>query len=349
MLIEALVLRKKGGPFKLEEVNLDEPRDDEILIQMMATGICHTDIAVRDGSIWKHLPSVLGHEGAGVVAKVGKKIKKVEVGDKVILSFDSCGKCLECKKGHPANCLKFEDLNINWKRVDGSPTIWDKKGNPIGGSFFGQSSFANHALVHERNVVPIDADFEELLYFAPFGCGIQAGSGTILNELKPKSNQTLGIFGAGAVGLGALMAARLLKVKNITVVDLIPSRLKMAKELGAAHVVKKIKDQEFDFIVETTGNTTVIKQALNALKPAGTGSFLAVSKVTPKKVKPKQTIIESSAGDSIPQELIPYLVKAYKKGQFPLDKLIEYYPAADINKAIKDSISGKTIKPVLLW
>lgn len=349
MLINALVLRKKGGPFKMEEVELDDPKDDEILVSMMATGICHTDIAVANGELWEHFPSVLGHEGAGIVTKVGKKIKKVVPGDKVILSFDSCGKCEACKDDHPADCSKFEQLNLKWKRADGSSTIRDAKGKPVGSCFFGQSSLASYALVHERNAVLIQGDFDELLYFAPLGCGIQAGAGTVINELQPEKNQTIGIFGAGAVGLAAVMAASLLGVKKIIVVDKIPGRLKLAKELGATTVAKQMPAGELDFVVETTGDTKIIKQALSVLKSNGTGTFLAISKTEPKKLKPKQTIIQSTAGDSTPQEFIPFLIKEYRKGNFPIDKLIEFYPADEINAAIKDSLSGKVIKPVLLW
>ena len=353
----AAVVRKRGSKFQFEKVTIDDPRSDEILVRIVACGICHTDIALRDGLWIAHFPCVLGHEGAGVVEKVASKVKKIRVGDRVLLSFDSCGRCSSCRKNHPAHCSKFDVLNTAWRRPDGSATIWDSKGKPLAANLMGQSSLAYYALTHERNAIPIKVSEKELALFAPLGCGIQTGSGTVLNELKPKRGESIAIFGVGTVGLSAIMAARMKNINPIIAIDVVPSRLKLAKRLGA-HIVINSKEENpqdlvdsVDNIVETTGRCQVIEQAMQLLSPRGKISLLAISVDEEPPLKPKltQKIIESIAGDSHPQKFIPYLIRCYKKGIFPFDKMVRLYPASKINQAVRDSVKGVTIKPVLLF
>lgn len=358
----AAVVHHPGGPFVMEDVELDDPRPDEVLVRMVGCGICHTDIAARDGLFGSEFPAVFGHEGAGVVEDAGTAVKRLYTGDKVVISFSSCGKCPECRRGHPAHCLAFDTLNFGDARSDGSPTIFDAAGEPIGGCFFGQSSFACRALARERNVVRVDAESEdELAMLAPLGCGIQAGAGTVLNELKPAPGESLAVFGAGTVGMSALMAARLAGANPIVAVDVVPARLDLARELGASLTLdgrtERLAAQIRNGIgpvthaVDTTGVSRVIREAFEALGPGGRLSLLAVSAdeghITEGPASRGRRAFFSVAGDSDPQRFIPLLIGHYRTGGFPLDRLVREYPFPEINEAVRDSLRGAAIKAVL--
>ena len=355
---QAAVVRECRGSFVFEDVVLDDVRPHEMYVRIVACGICHTDVAVRDGMMAYPFPCVLGHEGAGIVEAVGGKVSSFRVGDAVLLSFRSCGRCQGCRSGHPSRCRQFDMLNFSGTRSDGSPTMWDSTGAPLAGSFFGQSSFAYMSLTHERNAIRVDSP-DELALFAPLGCGLQAGAGTVLNELKPQEGESIAILGAGSVGLAAVMAARILQAGPIIVTDIVPSRLALAKDLGAEVVIdsrnepllRSVRDRIGDvmYVVDTTGNSKVINQALEFLHPRGKISLLAISAddLPLNAAAPHQTVIESIAGNSNPQIFVPRLISLYKEGKFPLDRLIRHYPAEEINTAILDSVRGIAIKPVL--
>jgi aryl-alcohol dehydrogenase len=243
--------------------------------------------------------------------------------------------------------------------MDGASTMWDSSGAAIGGNFFGQSSFAYQALTSERNVIRLDCSETDLALFAPLGCGLQAGAGTVLNELQPKPGQAILILGVGAVGCGAMMAAKTARAYPIIVVDIIESRLHLAHELGADIIINAKAEpitssvrrrlNSVMYAVDTTGRSSVINAALDLLHPKGTISLLAISADDKPLQTPTadQTVIESIAGNSNPQECIPHLIALYKKGAFPFDRLIKNYPAQDINAAVQDSLRGSVIKPVL--
>jgi aryl-alcohol dehydrogenase len=358
----AAVVHQRGGSFTFQDVEIDNPRSDEVLVRIVACGICHTDIAARDGLFAMRFPTVFGHEGAGIVEIVGTKVAGIRAGDKVVLSFSSCGECSNCAEGHPAHCVAFEELNFGNARIGGTSTIWTPKGEPLGSCFFGQSSFAYYALTRERNLnVMYDANDDDLARFAPLGCGIQAGAGTVLNELKPQPHESLVVFGAGTVGLAAVMAARLAGAAPIVAVDIVSSRLELAKELGATYVINGTNEDvgarlrelagEVDHAVETTGLSRVIDTAIRSLGPRGNLSKLGVAaekgKISPTSPGPHQRVFYSIAGDSDPQTFIPFLIRCHKEGRFPFDKLIREYPALEINTAVKDSLDGVTVKPVL--
>lgn len=364
-MTRAAIVRECGGPFIFKEIELDDPRPGEVLVRIVACGICHTDIAARDGLIGTVFPAVLGHEGAGVVEKVGSGVGRVRVGQRVVLSFSSCGKCSDCQNDRPAGCEYFDELNFDGKRLDGSNTITDSGGKPVSGCFFGQSSFAFHALTRERNLIVVDAPTDdELALLAPFGCGVQAGAGTVLNQLKPCPGDSFVVFGTGTVGLSALMAARMAKAGPIIAVDVIPSRLELARKLGADFTVdartedfgarmREIAAKGVDYAVETTGLSKVIDQAIRSLGPNGELSKLGVpidapgEKILPQKPGSGQNVFYSIAGDSNPQTFIPFLIKAFRDGKFPVDVLLKQYPALKIGTGVRDSLSGLAVKPVL--
>ncbi|MER6125785.1 NAD(P)-dependent alcohol dehydrogenase [Streptomyces sp. NPDC001795] len=365
-ITRAAVVESGGASFTLSDIELDTPGPGEALVRMVATGLCHTDLSVASGGLPFPLPGVLGHEGAGVVEAVGPGVTGVEPGDHVVLSFTSCGGCRNCDDGHPAYCATWLPLNlIGGRRTDGSSTI-SRDGTPLGGHFFGQSSFAERALVDQRSLVKVDPDVP-LESIAPLGCGVQTGVGAVWNVLKPRAGSTVVVLGAGAVGLSAVMAAALTPATKIIAVDRFAERLTLARELGATHTVNASEadlgealalltdGQGADGVVETTGNVGVLRQGADALAargtlvvvgapPFGTDVALDVNGLLPGK-----QIVGITLGDSETQAFIPALVQLVKEGRLPLHRLISTYPFADIDQAVRDMSAGKTIKPVLTF
>jgi aryl-alcohol dehydrogenase len=362
----AAVVESGGAPFTLSAIELDEPGPHEALVRMVATGLCHTDLGVASGGLPFPLPGVLGHEGAGVVEAVGPAVTGVAPGDHVVLSFTSCGDCRNCDGGHPAYCATWLPLNLlGGRRADGTNTI-SRDGEPLGGHFFGQSSFAERALVDERSLVKVDQDVP-LESIAPLGCGVQTGVGAVWNVLKPVTGSTIVVLGAGAVGLSAVMAAALTPATTIVAVDRVGERLTLARELGATHTVNAAEEdlgealaaitggQGADGIVETTGNVNVLRQGVDALgargtvvvvgaPPFGTEVSLDVNGLLGGK-----RVVGLTLGDAETQSFIPALVRLVKEGRLPLHRLISTYPFADIDQAVRDMGAGKAIKPVLTF
>ncbi|MEU9052061.1 NAD(P)-dependent alcohol dehydrogenase [Streptomyces sp. NPDC048384] len=362
----AAVVESGGAPFTLSDVQLDEPGPHEAVVRMVATGLCHTDLGVASGGLPFPLPGVLGHEGAGVVEAVGPEVTGVAPGDHVVLSFTSCGDCRNCRGGHPAYCATWLPLNlIGGRRADGTGTI-SRGGEELGGHFFGQSSFAERALVDERSLVKVDPEVP-LASIAPLGCGVQTGVGAVWNVLKPVTGSTVVVLGAGAVGLSAVMAAALTPATHVVAVDRVDERLSLAKELGATHTVNATEadlgealaeitgGQGADGVVETTGNVGVLRQGVDALAargtlvvvgapPFGTEVALDVNGLLGGK-----RIVGLTLGDAETQTFIPALVRLVKEGRLPLHRLISTYPFSDIDQAVRDMGAGKAIKPVLTF
>jgi aryl-alcohol dehydrogenase len=361
--VAAAVVRNKGGPFVIEQLRLSEPRDDEVLVRIVATGMCHTDMIVRDQMYPVPQPIVLGHEGAGIVEKVGPRVGKVRPGDHVVLSFMSCGACRQCLQGRPNNCENFNAHNFSGGRADGSGSLADERG-AVHDHFFGQSSFSTFALANERNVVKVTKE-APLELLGPLGCGIQTGAGAVMNALKVSHGASFAAFGSGAVGLAALMAARAVGATTIIAVDVIPARLALAKDLGATHAVnasdadpvaaiKEITGGGVQFALETTGLPPVVRQAVDALGVRGTlGIVGAAPPATEIKVditefmQMAKTIYGIIEGDSVPDVFIPQLIDLYLQGRFPFDKLVKFYPFERINEAAQDSERGLTVKPII--
>ncbi len=362
MQITAAVARAKEAPLSLEEISIGEPRSDEVLVRLVATGICHTDISMRDHIIYPvpH-PVVLGHEGAGIVERIGAGVTRLSPGDPVILTSASCGHCPSCDAGLPIYCYEFNERNFAGARIDGSSPL--SKGNEVIHYYQGQSSFATHAVIRERSVVkaPRGAPLEML---APLGCGIMTGAGAVINSLGVDIDDSIALFGTGSVGLSAIMAAKLVGAGTIIAVDLVESRL-VACELGATHAVNSqhqsaleairgISPLGVDFIVDTTANAGVLRDAVALLAPRGT---LGMVGGAPKGLEfpldvehiltGGRTVRGIIEGDANPDIFLPKLVDLFMKGKFPIDRLVTFYPFARINEAIADALSGKVVKPIL--
>ncbi len=352
--IRAAVLRKKGGPLKIETLSMEGPRDAEILIRMVASGVCHTDISMVHHWEKADGPQVLGHEGAGIVELIGKKIKAVRAGDHVIMSYQSCGTCRSCKSGRPTKCRRFYELNFGFHRLDGSNAL-EQSG--VHGHFFGQSSFSSYILATERNIVKVSKKLP-LKILAPLGCGIQTGASTVMNMLHVQAGESIAIFGTGAVGLAAVMAARIVHARPIIGVDTNPLRLKLALEMGATHVINSQRADVassingiimggVDYVLEITGSPRLLRLAIKVIKKRGTAAFFTGDDV-PDSVPKGKKALSVVEGDAVPQLFIPRLIKLYQSGKFPFDHLLKFYNFRDVNRAMNDSLRGKTIKPVLL-
>lgn len=366
MTVTAAVAREAGAPLTIEELDLDELRPNEVLVRLVATGVCHTDAIVRDQVYPTPLPAVLGHEGAGVVEKVGSSVTTVEPGDHVLLAAAYCGVCDRCRAGQMAYCENLFAADFGGRRTDGT-TALSKDGEVISSHFFGQSSFATYANVVQESVVKIPKDVP-LEIVAPLGCGIQTGAGAVINELKPILNSTLVVLGTGAVGAGAIMAGRVAGCSRVIAVDIHPSRLELAKELGATDTINT-KDVDLteeimrltdgkgaDYVIDTTARPQLLRQAADALGNRGTLALVGAAapgtevsfEIGLSLVKgwTFKTIVQ---GSSVPQVFIPKLIELWREGRFPMDKLMKNYALADINKGFEDSASGVTVKPVIVF
>lgn len=360
--MKAAVLRAPHGKFSVESTRIDGPRDNEVLVELVATGICHTDLAVVEQLLPLPPPIVLGHEGAGIVREVGKAVTSVAPGDPVVLSFASCGTCPQCAGGLPAYCDLFPVLNMSGRRPDGSSAIVDASHQPVNSAFFSQSSFATHAIATTRNVVKVSKD-APLKYLGPLGCGFLTGAGTVLNVLKPQRNSTLAILGTGAVGFASLFAARLAGCERIVVVDRVKSRLDLARELGATEVINTTETNleealdavgGVDFALDTTGVPKLIEAMVRKLKVRGVLALVAVGQDRNFTsdifhMVSGRVIRGAVEGEADPMTFIPFLVDKFMRGQFPIDRLSAFYPLDQINTAVRDGLSGKTIKPILTF
>lgn len=364
MKITAAVTPAAMQPFELRQVDLEAPRRDEILIRVEAVGLCHTDLVAQTGAIVP-LPGVLGHEGAGVVEAVGADITKVAPGDRVAVTFRSCGRCRNCEKGLAAYCYSMPLLNYTGARTDGSSPL-SENGQRLSGAFFAQSSFATHCLAYERNVVKAP-DAIPFPVLAPFGCGVQTGAGAVLRSLNCEAGSSLLVLGGGAVGLSAVMAGALRGCAPLIVVEPLAARRALALELGAsavidpgegkplAEAVRAIAPIGVDYAFDTTGRPDVLQAAMNCLAPHGTLGVVGIpppGTPVPGDMTMAMTfghtvkgIIE---GDSDPDRFLPELFGYHLAGRLPVDKLVKPYPLSEINRAVAEQHAGLCAKAVLL-
>jgi aryl-alcohol dehydrogenase len=363
MKIKAAVARQAGKPLEIETLDLERPRSNEVLVRVVATGVCHTDMVVRDGHLPTPMPVVLGHEGAGIVEAVGVSVTKVAVGDHVVMSFNSCGACPSCRENEPAYCHEFFPRNFFATRPDGSSGL--AKGNEkVHGNFFGQSSFASYALCHTQNVVKVRRDVPlELL--GPLGCGVLTGAGAVMNSLQVTAGKSIAVFGTGSVGLSAVMAARAVGATTIIAVDTNPTRLDFALTVGATHAINPksedavarimaITGSGANFTLDTTALMPVVRNAVMCLAPRGACGVLGAAPMGTELqldevhfMSGGRRLVGIVEGSAVPDVFIPKLVDMYAAGLFPFDKMVSYYPFDKINEAIADSESGRAIKPIV--
>jgi aryl-alcohol dehydrogenase len=360
--VTAAVVETGGAAFALEDLELGDLQPTEVRVRMAASGICHTDLLIRDGSFPTPMPVVLGHEGAGVVEEVGAAVTRVAPGDRVSMSYGSCGSCPTCASGRPFYCAGFFEQNFLATRPDGT-TALSRDGQPVHSHFFGQSSFATGAIVPERSVVaiPDDIPFEVV---APFGCGVQTGAGSVINAVRPKAGSSIAVFGAGGVGLSAVMAAVICGCDPIVAVDVRLGRLELARELGATHTVNAAEVDPVAAIVELTGGVDasleasgvpgVLRQAVDVLAPDSLCGLLGApplgteEKIDVNGLLSTGRIVRGMVeGHSVSEVFIPKLVELWRAGKLPVDRLVRAYDFDQINQAAQDALAGEVVKPVL--
>lgn len=359
IMTKGYTLDALNASFVLEDIELCEPGPNEVLVEIKAVGICHTDASARNGLIPFSFPGVLGHEGAGIVIKKGDSVKDFLEGDSVAMSYGYCGKCLPCIQGKPYACEQMVSINFGGASWDGTKKIY-RRGKALS-SFFAQSSFARHALVHENSLVRIPKEFP-LKMAGPLGCGIQTGAGIVLNSLKPEVGESLAVFGCGAVGMSAIMAARIAGCVNIIAVGGNAESLKLALELGATHTINRKEEKDIpeaiykitgagaDYCIDTSGNPGMVMNALHSLRYTGklvTAGPTSITLNTGADLGAK-SIIGVTEGNSNPKVFIPQLIAYYLQGRFPVDRIMKFYDFNDIQTAFEDSIKGKAIKVVLV-
>ncbi|KAM5521634.1 fungal specific transcription factor domain-containing protein [Fusarium oxysporum f. sp. phaseoli] len=340
----------------------------ELLIRVVATGICHTDLIF---ATWPAdqipYPKVLGHEGAGVVVEAGPGVTKARPGDFVLLSFHNCKDCHDCKEGHPSFCSKFVEVNYG-----GEDATYTAEGTDLRGSFFGQSSFAELAVVKETSVVNVTNIIkteEELKLFAPLGCGFQTGAATVENVARANEKDRVAVLGLGGVGLVSIMTAKMQACRTIIGIDRVPERLELAKALGATHVINTadenidIKDEiqrvtdgkGSSITIDTTGNMGLIKAGLEFTANRGQLIFVGVPPLDAMMDLHLVTFMQTGKvirgtieGDAVPAEYLPRMVQWYREGKLPINKLISFYKPENFEIALKDMKIGKTVKPVIV-
>ena len=331
---------------------------------MSAASICATDLHASKGFFSLPLPIVLGHEGSGIVQKVGPAVTKVVPGDHVVLSaIVPCGKCKMCLLGKPWACE--EDANINaGGTLPGGGSRLTEDGRMIN-HFFAQSAFSTHVVVPEAIAVKVPKDVPlELL--APLGCSVQTGSGAVINTVEPGSS--IAVFGCGAVGLSSVMGARMVGASKIIAVDTMKERLDLARQLGATHVVdasgrdsleavRQIEKNGVDYAVEAVGKPETIKQAIASTRRFGTAILVGAP--------PDETKIElgfysdlfdkkiqgCTEGYANSDTFIPYLLELYRQGRFPFDMLLasKAYTLTEINDSLHDLENGRVLKPIIIF
>jgi aryl-alcohol dehydrogenase len=361
--ITAAVCLERFGAFAVDRLELTDPRPDEALVKIVASGMCQTDLHGRDGYYDSPYPAVYGHEGAGIVQAVGSEVTRFAPGDHVVISFPWCGACANCLRDMRFHCLHGRDLKSRGTRADGS-TLMRKDGAPVYSAFFQQSSFATHAIANERYMVKVRQD-APLELLGPFACSGQTGAGAVLNSMQPKPGDAFVVFGVGAVGLCGLMAARIAGCDPIIAVDVHERRLALAQALGATHAInnrgrddvvagiRAITGDGARFSLETSAQPAVFRAAVEALMPAGTCVLLGSAR-RGTEVSFEMPFLQFGRvvrgviqGESHPQEFIPKLVDFLMQGRMPVDRMMTFYPLAEINRAAQESSQGTTIKPVL--
>ncbi|OBT80706.1 hypothetical protein VF21_00339 [Pseudogymnoascus sp. 05NY08] len=371
----ALVLEAANSNFQVERVELKRLQPEEVLVELRATGVCHTDISVQQGKIEAVFPVVLGHEGAGVVREVGANVDNVQVGDHVLLSYSYCNQCRHCQRGKTYQCVKMAERNFAACRPDGSsPMEW--RGASLRGCFFGQSSFSSVALVQATSCVKVDKDMP-LASLAPLGCGVQTGAGAVYNVLRPvdAGMKSVVIFGIGGVGSAAIMAAKVISedhagiLTTIIAVDLSEERLELAKQLGATHVINPSTTESvveaihritgpdgLEGAIDCTGVVAVINDMIVALGPGGRAVTIGAPPASAKMsiqvfpfINGCKSYEGSNAGNSNSSEFLPFLVELFRQGRLPIEMLQRTYKPTEVNEAVAAMLEGKVVKPVILW
>ena len=364
-LTEAAVVSWTAAPFVLQPVDLSAPRAGEVMVALEACGVCHADVAAQRGQLPFPLPGVLGHEGVGRVVEVGSGVDAPAVGSRVVVSSTSCGRCEACLNGAPVYCRDWPRLNLFGGDLSDGSNALACCGSPLHGRFFGQSAFARHMIVAAHACVPAPEDLPAAV-LAPLGCGVQTGVGAALLVLRPSPGDRVAVFGAGAVGLSTVMGLKLTGAAQVIAVDMHSRRLELARELGATHtldagacdvaaeIARLTGQQGLAGAVETSGNAGALQAALSSLRAQGicvvvgvpgdgASAKFDVTDVVARGLR----VVGANQGDANPRTFIPRLIELHRQGRLPVERLVTCFPFAKINDAVRASLDGRVVKPVL--
>ncbi|GLI23082.1 alcohol dehydrogenase [Xanthobacter flavus] len=372
MKIKAAVLRSMGAqmpyaqsqPLHIEEVELDRPGRDEVLVKIAAAGLCHSDLSVINGSRPRPMPMAIGHEAAGVVVEAGDGVDDLKPGDHVVMVFmPSCGHCQPCSQGRPALCEPGAVANGKGELLTGAIRLHE--GEETIHHHLGCSAFADHAVVSRRSLVRIDKDIP-LDVAALFGCAVLTGVGAVVNTARVQAGETVAVVGLGGVGLAAVLGALAAGAARVVAVDLSPEKLQLAKDLGATGVVdarapdaieqvRALTGDGADFVFEFAGSARALENAYKMTKRGGTtvtaglpppDAVLPVNIVS--LVAEERTVKGSYIGTCVPVRDVPRYIELYKAGRLPVDRLMSgRIPLEDINEGFDRLHDGSVVRLVV--
>jgi alcohol dehydrogenase len=355
----------QSQPLAIEELELDPPGEGEILVRIRAAGLCHSDLSTINGDRPRQMPMVLGHEAAGEVVEIGAGVRDLAVGDHVILVFvPSCGHCMPCAEGRPALCEPGFKSNGAGTLLSGATRL--RRGSQTVWHHIGVSAFAEYAVVSRQSAIKIDRSlaFEEA---ALFGCAVITGAGAVVNTGRVQAGTTAAIVGLGGVGLVAMMAAKLAGCRQVIAIDMLDDKLKLAKQLGATHIVnardanaiehvKDITSGGVDFGFEMAGSVKALELAYKVTKRGGTTITASLPHPTHTMALPVTNLVAeersvkgSYVGSCVPARDIPRFISLYQQGQLPVDRLLaERIRLEDINVAFDKLADGATVRQILV-
>ena len=363
---KAVLVREINKPVVVEEISVEAPHADEVMIKLAACGVCHSDLSATNGTIPFPPPVVLGHEGAGVVVEVGKNITDFAVGDHVVSSFVSmCGKCRYCITGRPYLC--DQSAKAAFTLPDGTVRTHDKDGKPLN-VFTGCGVMAEFATLHKDSVVKIDAGVP-LDCAAIVSCGVMTGVGAAFNTAKVEPGSICIVFGAGGVGLSAIQGCGLAGAAQIVAVDIADNKLELARQFGATHVLnsksvenplkalREITGGGADYCFECVGYGEIVALAYGALRKGGTAVVVGVAPVKDMTTlrtlgiyADGKTLTGSRYGSARPKEDFPRLLSLYKSKRLKLDELITHrYKIDEAPQAFADLAAGKNARGVIVF
>jgi len=367
MKSRAAILFEAGQKLEICEVDVQDPGPGEVRIQMVAGGVCHSDLHVMTGHLSAPLPAILGHEGAGIVADVGAGVISVRPGDHVIPLWRlSCGECEYCTGGRPALCAAGTEIRWTGRLLDGT-SRFELDGREIK-HFAGVSSFSNYTVLPEKSVLKIPDDLP-LDRAALLGCAVITGWGAVVNAAQVRPGRTVAVFGTGGVGINVVQGAVLAGAEKIIAVDLLESRLEHAKNFGATHVVnpaagdpvEQIRDltggRGVDYAFEVVGLPVTMRQAYDCLAKRGVAMIVGITPTTAEVTIPSLSLVYdervltgSLYGSAAPKTDIPRMIDLYRAGSLKLDELLSRsYPIEEINQAYDALQSGETLRSVVTF
>jgi S-(hydroxymethyl)glutathione dehydrogenase / alcohol dehydrogenase len=366
MQIKAAVFRQPHTPFSIETLDLEEPRAGEVLVQVKAVGVCHSDWHLMTGATQHPLPVVPGHEGAGVVEAVGPGVTRVRPGDHVALNWaPNCGTCFYCLNERPSLCGTYVGPLWAGTMLDGSTRL-SQNGQPVY-HFSALACFANYAVVPQECCVRFDRHVP-LAVAALIGCAVTTGVGAVLNTARVKPGSTVAVFGAGGVGLSAIMGAQLAGASRIIAVDRTEAKQRLARELGATDALLAGPDtvdqiraltsgRGADYVFEAIGIPAVQEQCLSAVRPGGTLVLAGISAMgsgtnLPGAIITRQekTVMGSYYGSASTARDFPLYGELFLRGKLPLDRMVsKTYPLEEINEAYADMLSGEMGRGVIVF